>query len=152
MKMSTNECLIKRMSEEHIHSIAELEKICFSEPWSENSLREEIDNKDAFFIVVADGDKVLAYGGMHISFGECYVDNIAVLPEERGKGLGEKITKALLNEAESYGEFFTLEVRESNIPAVKLYEKLGLETVGVRKNFYRNPTENALIMTLNFNK
>ena len=141
---------LTEMREEHIGAIAGLEKICFSEPWSENSLREEIENPDAFFIAaVTDDGSVAGYAGMHISVDGSYVDNIAVFPEYRKSGVGEALTRALIWKALSAGEFITLEVRESNLPAVRLYEKLGFEPVGKRRNFYSSPREDAVIYTLN---
>ncbi|MDO4459212.1 MAG: ribosomal protein S18-alanine N-acetyltransferase [Clostridia bacterium] len=144
--------VIEKMTEKHIPQVAELEKICFSEPWSENSLREEIENQDAYFIVAAGDDEVLGYAGMHLSFGDGFIDNIAVFPNHRGRKIGEKLTAALIEKAGENGEFITLEVRESNTPAIRLYEKLGFAEVGRRKNFYTDPRESAIIYTLNFNK
>ena len=139
---------IVRMGAEHISEIAELEKLCFSEPWSENSLREEINNQDACFLVAVCGGKVLGYAGMHTPSGDCYVDNIAVFPQCRKLGIGLALTSALIDEAMKLGDFISLEVRESNVPAISLYEKLGFKIQGKRKNFYTNPREDAFIYTL----
>ena len=79
---------IVSMTAEHVSRLAELEKLCFSEPWSEKSLTEEIDNPAACFLVAMQQDEVLGYGGMHTVLGESYVDNIAVFPEFRGYGSG----------------------------------------------------------------
>ena len=76
------------MREEHIPHITELEQLCFSEPWSENALREELSNPDAFFIAAEVEGKVAGYGGMHTPWGDCYIDNIAVFPEFRKMGVG----------------------------------------------------------------
>ena len=143
---------IVRMRDEHISRIAELEKICFAEPWSENSLREELNNPDAYFLTALSDGEVLGYAGMHLSFGDGYVDNIAVFPEFRGKHVGEMLTSALAEKAAQEGRFITLEVRESNVPAIRLYEKLGFVPAGKRKNFYTAPREDAVIYTRTFNK
>ncbi len=141
------------MRAEHTPRLAELEKLCFSEPWSENALSEEIDNPTAYFVTAIEGDEVLGYGGMHTVLGESYIDNIAVFPEYRGRGVGRAVTQALVEKAkENAGVFITLEVRASNTPAITLYGSLGFETVGVRKRFYTEPEEDAVLMTLSFSE
>lgn len=136
------------MDHSHIEAVARLEKICFSSPWSEKSLMDEIDNRDAVFLVAVDGEKLLGYGGMHIPCGDCYIDNIAVFPEEQGKGIGRKIVEALIFEAKKInGNFISLEVRHSNSTAISLYTSMGFKNAGIRKSFYTNPTEDGLIMT-----
>ena len=142
---------IVSMRAEHTGRLAELEKICFSEPWSEKALLEETENPAAFFVVAVENDAVFGYGGMHTVLGESYIDNIAVFPEHRGHGVGRAVTQALIEKAkEDGGVFITLEVRASNTPAITLYRSLGFETAGVRKRFYTEPEEDAVIMTLNF--
>lgn len=139
------------MTAAHTAKLAELEKLCFSEPWSEKALSDEIDNPAAYFVVAVEGDEVLGYGGMHTVLGESYIDNIAVFPQHRGRGAGRAVTAALIEKAkENGGVFITLEVRASNVPAITLYTSLGFENVGVRKRFYTNPEEDAVIMTLTF--
>ena len=141
--------MIKLMDESHVKKVAELEKICFSSPWSENALSEEIGNEGSFFIVsLSEENEVEGYAGMHIVLDECYIDNIAVFPEYRKKGIGKKLLDALENKAnETAAYFLTLEVRESNERARAIYEKFGFLNQGVRKNFYENPKENAVIYT-----
>lgn len=139
------------MTAAHTAKLAELEKLCFSEPWSENALLEETDNPAAYFVVAVEGDEILGYGGMHTVLGESYIDNIAVFPQHRGRGAGRAVTKALIEKAkENDGIFITLEVRASNVPAITLYRTLGFETAGVRRRFYKDPEEDGLIMTLSF--
>ena len=87
---------------------------------------------------------------MHTVLGESYVDNIAVLPAHRGRGIGRALTAALVGHARAGGAFITLEVRASNVPAVSLYASLGFEKAGVRRDFYKAPREDALIFTLYF--
>lgn len=142
---------IVSMTAEHVSRLAALEKLCFSEPWSEKGLLEEIDNPAACFWVAVRENEVLGYGGMHTVLGESYVDNIAVFPEFRGHGVGRTLTAALIEKArENGGVFITLEVRASNVPAIALYRSLGFTEVGVRRNFYTEPREDALIFTLSF--
>ena len=131
--------------------IAQLEKLCFSEPWSERQLLETMeDPKGVLYVAVQDDDgQVLGYAGLHNIVGEGYVDNIAVFPQFRAQGIGEALTRALVEYMRCAAlEFLTLEVRASNLPAISLYEKLGFRQEGRRKNFYRHPTEDARIMTL----
>ena len=151
---------IVSMTAEHVSRLAELEKLCFSEPWSEKSLTEEIDKPAACFLVAMQQDEglgyggmhtVLGYGGMHTVLGESYVDNIAVFPEFRGHGVGRTLMEALIEKArENGGVFITLEVRTSNLPAIAMYRSLGFTEAGVRRNFYTEPREDALIFTLSF--
>ena len=129
---------IVRMAACHIPQIAALERLCFSEPWSEKSLSEEIENPAAYFIAAVENGAVLGY------------DNIAVLPAHRGRGIGRALTAALVGHARAGGAFITLEVRASNVPAVSLYASLGFEKAGVRRDFYKAPREDALIFTLYF--
>lgn len=138
--------------ESHVKGIAQLEKECFSAPWSEDSIRAEIDNENAHFLVATAGDKVMGYIGVHEVAGEGYIANIAV----SGKYRRMKIASALMEKAENAAkerncEFISLEVRKSNTAAISLYEKRGYTVRGERKNFYSNPTENGIIMTLELN-
>jgi ribosomal-protein-alanine N-acetyltransferase len=139
---------IEPMQSAHIASVAELERVSFSVPWSENGLRDELDNENAHFLVALSGDKLLGYMGVHEICGEAYITNVAVFPEYRRLGIGEALIDAATHGAESRGcEFITLEVRVSNTPAIELYKKEGYNVVGQRKKFYSNPTEDAFIMT-----
>ena len=132
--------------EEHLSGAARLEKLCFSEPWSENSLRLLLSDGGVGFVCVYDGE-VAAYGGMLCVLDEGQITNIAVDPEYRRQGLGREIVSALIGYAEENGiASISLEVRASNAPAVALYSSLGFEIVGERRNFYRAPIENALVM------
>lgn len=140
--------IIERLSEAHVTGVAEIERECFSAPWSEDGIRSEIDNPNArFFVAMKDGI-AMGYAGMHIVCGECYITNVAVLPAYRQMGVASELLKALEETAkEENGEFITLEVRKSNEKAIKLYSKHGYKQVGIRKNFYSKPTEDAILMT-----
>lgn len=142
---------IVRMQPAHVPQIAALEQLCFSEPWSESALQEEIENPAAYFVAAVEDGAVRGYAGMHTVLGESYVDNIAVFPEYRGKGIGRALTQALIDQARAAdGVFITLEVRASNRTAIALYTALGFEKVGVRPNFYTAPREDATLFTLRF--
>jgi ribosomal-protein-alanine N-acetyltransferase len=135
------------MNREHVSQIAELEKLCFSMPWSENSIAGELNNALALWIVAVDGNKVAGYIGSQSVMGEADMMNVAVSSRYRRRGIGEALVTTLiqrLKENQVYA--LTLEVRVSNLGAIALYEKLGFTQVGKRPNYYRNPKEDALIL------
>ena len=141
------------MVREHLDELVKLEKICFSQPWSYQSLEEELSNDTAYFFTALDGEKVIGYIGLYIVCESCFVSNIAVFPEYRRKGVATALIERACECAKEHGtDFISLEVRPSNVSALALYEKLGFEEMGLRKNYYRNPTEDALIMTKLFEK
>ncbi len=140
---------ITQMCESDIKGVAQIEKECFSKPWSEESLREELGNPLARFYVLRDVDTILGYIGGHNISGEVFIANIAVSGEYRGMGYGEKLLSYFCYMAEKEdASFITLEVRRSNTAAISLYEKCGFEVKGIRKNFYDDPKEDAVIYTL----
>ena len=141
---------IERLTSENISGVAELEELCFSLPWSKKAL-ELLCNGENVGFVALDGEKrVVAYGGMVCVLDEGQITNIAVHPDFRRRKIGEQIVSALLGYGEEKGiSLYSLEVRESNQAAISLYQKLGFISVGNRKNFYSNPTENAIIMIKN---
>ncbi|MBP9988714.1 MAG: ribosomal protein S18-alanine N-acetyltransferase [Ruminococcus sp.] len=137
------------MNENHISQIAQIEKQCFSAPWSENALREELSNPNAHFLAGVCGEKVLGYIGVHEVCSEAYIANIAVREDYRRLTIGENLPRKAQKDAFSrHCNFVSLEVRKSNTVAVALYEKQGYNIEGERKDFYTNPVEDALIMTL----
>ncbi len=136
------------MDESHIKDIALLEKQCFSVPWSENSLEAELEKENARFFVAITKNEVSGYIGANNVLGEVYINNIAVFYNYREFGIGKALLKHLIDVSEKENcDFVTLEVRVSNIPARKLYEKTGFKEVGVRKNFYEHPREDGIIYT-----
>lgn len=144
---------IVKMSEEHTAALARLEKLCFSRPWSMEALREELENPLAVFLVATEGEAVLGYAGMHCVEGECYLDNVAVFPEFRRRGVARTLISALEKEGKKRnGEFLSLEVRPSNLGAVVLYLSMGFREEGRRKNFYSDPPEDGLILTLRWGR
>ena len=143
---------VEKMKAEHIPRIAELEKQCFSQPWSEKSLAEELENENSHFLVAV-CDEIAGYIGVQEICGEAYITNVAVFENYRKQGIGRALLKAACKGAEIRKcEFITLEVRESNSSAIALYESEGFEVAGVRKNFYSDPTENGLIYTKKFER
>ncbi|MBE6819890.1 MAG: ribosomal-protein-alanine N-acetyltransferase [Ruminococcaceae bacterium] len=141
---------VEKMKEEHIPRIAELEKQCFSQPWSEKGLAEELENENSHFLVAV-CDEIAGYIGVQEICGEAYITNVAVFENYRKQGIGRALMKAACKGAEIRKcEFITLEVRESNSSAIALYESEGFEVAGVRKNFYSDPTENGVIYTKYF--
>lgn len=136
------------MEPRHLGAVHQIEALCFSQPWSEAALQSELDNPLACFLVAEQEGAAVAYGGMHCVAEEAYVANIAVHPDYRGQGLGRAVICALIEEAAKRGmSTISLEVRESNVPAIRLYEQLGFVLVGKRPSFYEHPREDALIMT-----
>ena len=127
---------IEVMNETHLKDLALLEKQCFSVPWSENALRAVFEKENARFFVAITKNEVSGYIGANNVLGEVYIDNIAVFYNYRGFGIGESLLRHLIKVAEDeICNLVTLEVRVSNTPARNLYEKLGFQNVGVRKNF-----------------
>ena len=138
---------ILNMNESHVTQVAALEKICFADPWSENSVASELKNPLSLWLVAVDGDTVAGYVGSQTVWGETDMMNVAVSPDYRRQGIGEKLILELVACLKAAGSHcLTLEVRASNEPAKAMYEKLGFSHVGTRKNYYRNPREDALIL------
>ena len=140
--------IIISMKEEHVAQVAQLESICFgSAAWSEKSVASELENKLALWLVAVDGETVAGYVGSQTVMDETDMMNVAVHPGYRRQGIAGKLVLELveaLKERES--RCLTLEVRASNAPAISLYDKLGFKQIGLRKNYYRNPKEDALIL------
>lgn len=141
--------IIRAMEMRDIEAAAILEAENFSEPWSANSFIEEIRKETSLYIVAYEGETLVGICGLVTSFDEGEVLNVSVAKEYRKQGIAYQMLQHLLNEGESKGiKHFTLEVREGNVPARTLYEKLGFVCEGIRPNFYRNPAENAAIYWL----
>ena len=139
--------MIQTMTADRVSQVAELEKLCFQDPWSENSVASELKNPLSYWLVALDGDRLLGYVGSQTVVGETDMMNVAVHPEYRRQGVAEKLILALIEGLKGKeSHCLTLEVRASNAPAIGLYEKLGFRQIGLRKNYYRNPREDALIL------
>lgn len=138
---------IVQMNETHIAPIAALEKLCFSDPWSENSIAYELTNRLSYWLVAEEDGEVVGYVGSQSVLGESDMMNVAVHPDYRRKGIAEALVLALSADLKKRDNVcLTLEVRVSNDLAIALYEKLGFTQVGRRPNYYRNPKEDALIL------
>lgn len=142
--------LIRKAEEYDIPAIHDIEKKCFSTPWGRTGLEEELAYENGRMLVVEEENRAVAYVSLRFVLDEGYLNNIAVLPEYRRKGMGRALLTALAEEGRTLGlSFLTLEVRISNEPAKALYRSLGYELVGRRRRFYRDPVEDALLFTLN---
>ena len=135
------------MTQAHVTQIAQLEKLCFSDPWSENSIASELNNLLSLWLVALDGETVAGYIGSQSVEGESDMMNVAVHPDYRRRGIGEALVAKLVTALGEKGNHsLSLEVRTSNDPAIALYQKMGFSQVGRRPNYYRNPREDALIL------
>ena len=138
---------IIKMEQGHVAQVAALEAICFRDPWSEKSVASELNNPLSHWLVAVEDDAVLGYIGSQTVLDESDMMNVAVSPTHRRKGIAEALVLALADALREKGSVkLTLEVRASNAPAITLYEKLDFKPIGLRKNYYRNPKEDALIM------
>jgi ribosomal-protein-alanine N-acetyltransferase len=138
---------LKNMTSQHVAQVAALEKVCFSDPWSEKSVASELTNPLSTWIVAVDGDTVVGYVGAQTCGDETDMMNVAVDPNYRRCGIARQLIEALIQQLQDRGSHsLTLEVRVTNMPAVTLNGSMGFEKVGLRKNYYRNPKEDALIL------
>ena len=139
--------IITKMCECHVPQIAELEKLCFNDPWSEKSIASELDNKLSLWLVAVENEKVIGYVGSQTVLGETDMMNIATHPDYRKQGIATGLIVRLVGALELRGSHsLMLEVRASNINAISVYKKLDFIEVGRRKNYYKNPKEDALIL------
>ena len=134
---------IQKLSPDYVSAVAAIEKRCFSNPWSETAVNAELENHcSEIYIALVDGTAA-GYANIYTVLDEMDIVRVAVLPEYRRQGIAAEILKTVL--AEKQGTVY-LDVRESNHPAISLYKSLGFVDTGVRKNYYTNPTENAILM------
>jgi ribosomal-protein-alanine N-acetyltransferase len=167
--ITTNKIEIVNMARKHLRFLTHLEHMCFSLPWSFSSLEAELAKEKSIFLVALkdakqfikispsipdfcflpqDNKIIMGYIGMQTVCDEGYITNLAVFPLFRKLGVGRKLLQAILNKAkEQHLKFVSLEVRVSNIPAIRLYKSEGFVILGKRKKFYTSPSEDALIMT-----
>ena len=135
------------MTIDHVPAVAALEELCFSDPWSENSVSGELDNPLSVWLVAIEEDALIGYIGSQTVMGETDMMNVAVHPNQRRRGVARKLIEALVQVVRNRESYcLTLEVRASNVPAIALYTDLGFMEVGRRRNYYRNPKEDALIL------
>lgn len=138
----------REMTIADVPRIVIIEKESFATPWSQEAFRTELTtNSLARYLVLEEGDQIIAYGGYWQILDEGHITNIAVAANQRGKGYGRAILEALIRDARSLGvQYMTLEVRRSNAPAIALYESFGFTIEGVRENYYQAEQEDALIL------
>lgn len=135
------------MEPEDIKEVALLEAEAFSDPWNEIMLLNELSNALSHYIVLVCGGNIVGYAGFWLVAGEAQITRVAVKKEFRGQGLGKKLTEAAVQSAwQCRAEAITLEVRESNLAARKVYESCGFSQNGLRPNYYGDNNENAVIM------
>ena len=138
------------MAAEHLDRLEQLERMCFSRPWSKKMLAEELDNQCAAFLVAVEPEteKAVGYAGLLVVADEGYITNVAVDPSCRRQGVAAQLPQVFDNFAKgNHLAFLTLEVRPSNAAAIALYEGFGFREVGRRRNYYDLPKEDALILT-----
>ena len=140
--------LIRDARREDLPALEALEGLCFSVPWTREQLESQLPDARHVFLAAEEDGRLLGYVGMMHVLDEGYISNVAVSPGARRRGIGRALIAALGRRAEALGlAFVTLEVRESNEPAILLYRGEGFVPVGLRKNYYDAPKENALLMT-----
>ena len=137
------------LQESDAKELALLDEECFSTPWSENSFLKDAKNPIAEYVIARIDEKIVGYAGFWEVLDEAQITNVAVLKEFRRQKIAQKLLLNLIDKAKKKGlKTLTLEVRESNTAAINLYSGLDFKTVGIRKNYYKNPTENAVLMDL----
>ncbi|SKB87822.1 ribosomal-protein-alanine N-acetyltransferase [Lachnospiraceae bacterium] len=138
----------RRLSIEDIPSVSKLEKETFgSEAWSEKDYIEVLGLSYAYYLVVYEGEKLIGSCGLRNMCGDGEITNVMIVPNERKKGIGEKMLLELMSRTKEIGvREFTLEVRSQNMPAIGLYKKLGFVEEGMRPKFYTDPSDDAVIM------
>ena len=143
-----NDAEIRFMRLKDIDTVAEIEEATFARPWSRESFRQEVTrNAVARYLVAEEDGQILGYAGAWIIMDESHITNIAVREDARGRGLGKRLTKELLQILSNLGACYTtLEVRVSNVRAQNLYKSLGFVSVGKRKRYYEDNNEDAYLM------
>lgn len=138
---------IRLMDLSDVSQVSEIEKQIFTTPWSEASFKDTIARTDTIYLVACENEEIAGYCGLRQCLEEADITNVAVKQCYRGRHIARNMLTKLIELGVSKGiEAFTLEVRESNENAIKLYLGLGFEPAGIRKNFYQKPVENAVIM------
>jgi ribosomal-protein-alanine N-acetyltransferase len=138
---------IMEMTPEDVAEVAALEAQIFSMPWTSQGFLDILRLPDSLYLTVRLNGRLIGYCGLLQSFDEADITNVAVTEQARGQGVGREMLLKLMRLGKERGiSRYTLEVRAGNVAAIHLYQKLGFESAGVRKNFYERPTEDAVIM------
>lgn len=141
--------MLREMTGEDIPEVAAIERQCFSQPWSEKGFAESLESS-AVFLVAEEEGRIAGYIGMYISVPEGEITNVAVAPPLRGRGIGKTLVEAMKKWAVDHRVTrIVLEVRAGNEAAIHVYELTGFVKLGIRKNFYQFPTEDAFVMEVN---
>jgi ribosomal-protein-alanine N-acetyltransferase len=140
--------VIEDMRLEDVPAVQLVENASFPIPWPANAFRHELtQNKNAHYLVAKEGDHIVGYAGLWLSLDEAHITTFAVLPEYRRRKIGERMLLSIFERAERLGaEWLTLEVRASNLAAQRLYEKYGFRPAGIRRRYYSDNNEDAIIM------
>lgn len=140
---------ISKLVEADIPELLEIEKQCHATPWSEQSFRNELDHEHGIFLIAREKGKMIGYASLWVIADEAHITNLAVLPTEQGKGFGKQLVLEILHQSVDQGATCaTLEVRTSNKPALTVYESFGFKACGVRKRYYPDNNEDAIVMWL----
>lgn len=134
---------IKKLTDEYVSAVAEIEKSCFSNPWNEAAIKAELENHCSEIYIAVENGVAAGYVNIYTVLDEMDIVRVAVLPAFRRRGVAKAILETVLSEKQ--GTVY-LDVRESNLPAISLYKSLGFVDTGIRKDYYTNPTENAVLM------
>ncbi len=138
---------IRAMTEEDLEEVLRIERLSFPQPWSREAYRREISQPFSVYVVAEDGEGVVGYAGMWVILDEAHLTTLAVDPEKRREGIGERLLAHMEEEARRRGATtMLLEVRPSNRPALALYEKKGFSLWGRRRRYYSDNQEDALLM------
>ncbi len=138
---------IMQMTSAHVPQVAQLERVCFQDPWSEQSIASELENPLSLWLVAMEEDRLLGYVGSQTVLDETDMMNVAVDPAARRQGVARALIQALTAQLKQRGSRkLSLEVRASNLGAIRLYESLGFARLGCRPGYYRNPREDAWIL------
>ena len=145
--MTASSLRFESLHESHLPAILAIEGVVNGSPWSERSFRNEIDHPHGVFLVALEEGKVVGYGGLWLVIDEAHVTNVAVAPDHQRQGVGRRLMIALLDLAKRRGmTCATLEVRAGNAPALHLYESLGFERSALRRGYYPDNKEDAVVM------
>jgi len=147
--VSTAPVVIDDMTVDDIADVQEIERSSFPVPWPANAFRHELtQNRNARYVVAREEGRAVGYAGLWLMVDEAHITTFAVLPEHRRRRIGERMLQRLFEIAEDMGaEWLTLEVRVSNLAAQRLYEKYDFRRTGVRRRYYSDNNEDALIMS-----
>ena len=148
------EVRFRMMTVEDVDHVYEIEALSFSLPWTKEAFYYEmLENKHAHYVLAETDQGIIGYCGLWLVVDECHVTNIAIHPDERGKKLGERLMRAAIDAAKEHGAvLMTLEARVSNHVARNLYQKLGFQNGGIRKRYYSDNQEDAIVMWVNFDE